>query len=314
MTASTLENAGNRIVTLRRSRTVAAISVVLFALTYSSGLVRRHGLIDGFGHVIGADLLAQRVASQMTRDGYGDRLYDFDLQSRYEQAAVSPETLPGLDPFVTPPYVALVYWPLMPLRHEIAFAIWTALGVSFFVASMLWLGRDYPWVTSWLPTIGLLSLSFFPVIEGLMAGSNQMLSLLLFTAVFLSLKHGYDPAEHLAIGRALAPLRDEGVLIVGSGLSWHNLRMFGPAASAPSRAFDGWLDETLAASPEERTRRLQGWETAPAARLAHPQEDHFVPLMVAVGAAEDEKATRVYHEDGFMGGVTASSYRFGGLR
>lgn len=132
--------------------------------------------------------------------------------------------------------------------------------------------------------------------------------------VQLSLKHGYDPAEHLAIGRALKPLRDEGVLIVGSGLSWHNLRMFGPAANAPSRAFDGWLDETLAAAPQERTRRLEAWETAPAARLAHPQEDHLVPLMVAVGAAEDEKATRVYHEDGFMGGVTASSYRFGGLR
>jgi aromatic ring-opening dioxygenase catalytic subunit (LigB family) len=132
--------------------------------------------------------------------------------------------------------------------------------------------------------------------------------------VQLSLKHGYDPAEHLAIGRALRPLRDEGVLIVGSGLSWHNLRLFGPAARAPSQAFDGWLDATLAAPPAERTRRLERWETAPAARLAHPQEDHLVPLMVAVGAAEDETATRVYHEDGFMGGVSASSYRFGGLR
>jgi aromatic ring-opening dioxygenase catalytic subunit (LigB family) len=78
--------------------------------------------------------------------------------------------------------------------------------------------------------------------------------------VQLSLKHGYDPAEHLAIGRALKPLRDEGVLIVGSGLSWHNLRMFGPAARAPSQAFDGWLDATLTAPPEERTRRLEQWE------------------------------------------------------
>jgi aromatic ring-opening dioxygenase catalytic subunit (LigB family) len=129
--------------------------------------------------------------------------------------------------------------------------------------------------------------------------------------VQLSLKRGYDPAEHLAIGRALAPLREEGVLIVGSGLSWHNLRMFGPAAKEPSKAFDAWLDAALAAPPAERARRLQEWSAAPAARLAHPQEDHFVPLMVAVGAAEDEAATRVYHEDGFMGGVTASSYRFG---
>jgi len=129
--------------------------------------------------------------------------------------------------------------------------------------------------------------------------------------VQVSLKRGYDPAEHLAIGRALKPLRGEGVLIVGSGLSFHNLRIWGPAARAPSSAFDAWLAEALASAPAERTRRLEQWEKAPAARLAHPQEDHLVPLMVAVGAAEDETATRVYHEEGFMGGVTASSYRFG---
>ena len=127
----------------------------------------------------------------------------------------------------------------------------------------------------------------------------------------LSLKAGYDPREHLAAGRALAPLRDEGVLIVGSGLSWHNLRMFGASARPHSQAFDGWLDKALAAPPPERTRLLERWDTAPAARLAHPREDHFVPLMVALGAAEHEKATRVYHEQDFMGGVTASSYRFG---
>ena len=129
--------------------------------------------------------------------------------------------------------------------------------------------------------------------------------------VQLSLKQGYDPEEHLAIGRALAPLRDEGVLIVGSGLSFHNLRMFGPAAKAPSQAFDAWLQEALASPPDGRSRKLREWAGAPAARLAHPEEDHLVPLMVAVGAAEDEPATRVYHEPDFMGGVTASSYRFG---
>ena len=129
--------------------------------------------------------------------------------------------------------------------------------------------------------------------------------------VQLSLREGYDPEEHLALGRALAPLRDEGVLIVGSGLSWHNLRMFGPAARAPSEAFDAWLDEAMRAPAGERSERLRKWDTAPGARQAHPREDHFVPLMVAVGAAEGEAATRVYHERDFMGGVTASSYRFG---
>jgi len=129
--------------------------------------------------------------------------------------------------------------------------------------------------------------------------------------VQLSIKQGYDPEEHLAIGRALAPLRDEGVLIVGSGLSWHNLRMMGPAAQAPSDAFDAWLTDALQAPPEERSARMRRWDTAPSARLAHPEEDHLVPLFVALGAAEKDPATRIYHERGFMGGVTASSYRFG---
>ena len=128
----------------------------------------------------------------------------------------------------------------------------------------------------------------------------------------LSLKSGYDPATHLAVGRALAPLRDEDVLIVGSGLSYHNLRQFGPQARQPSTAFDQWLDQTLVQSdPDQRNAGLMAWEAAPSARAAHPQEDHLLPLMVAVGAAEHESATRVYHEDAFMGGIAVSSFRFG---
>ena len=127
----------------------------------------------------------------------------------------------------------------------------------------------------------------------------------------VSLKKGYDPAEHLALGRALAPLRDEGVLIVGSGLSYHNLRLFGPGAKEPSTAFDTWLAGVMAAPPAERTRQLLAWEKAPFARVCHPQEDHLVPLMAALGAAENDNATRVYHDEGLFGGVTASSYRFG---
>ncbi len=127
----------------------------------------------------------------------------------------------------------------------------------------------------------------------------------------VSLRKGYDPAAHLALGRALAPLRDEGVLIVGSGLSYHNLRRFGPAARQPSSEFDAWLDDAMNSAPARRTQQLIEWEKAPSARICHPQEDHFVPLMAAVGAAESEKATRVYHDTEAYGGVTASSYRFG---
>ncbi len=130
--------------------------------------------------------------------------------------------------------------------------------------------------------------------------------------VQLSLKHRYDPDEHLAVGRALAPLRDEGVLILGSGLSYHNLRLMGPGAEAPSAEFDQWLGATLLDStPEERTAGLRQWAKAPSARVAHPQEDHLIPLMVVVGAADDEPGDRTYHQDDFFGAVTASSFRFG---
>jgi len=116
----------------------------------------------------------------------------------------------------------------------------------------------------------------------------------------------------LATGRALAPLRSEGILIVGSGLSYHNLRAFGPRGAAASHKFDQWLTAAVCgAQGEERNRKIQYWEEGPGARQAHPQEDHLIPLMVAVGAAKKEPGERVYHEDTFMGGISVSSYRFG---
>jgi aromatic ring-opening dioxygenase catalytic subunit (LigB family) len=130
--------------------------------------------------------------------------------------------------------------------------------------------------------------------------------------VQLSIDAHYDPERHLALGRALAPLRDEGVLIIGSGLSYHNLRQIYGGGSAASAQFDAWLHKTLLHSPTElRARLLADWESAPAARLAHPREDHLIPLMVAAGAAEYEAAACVYHETQAFAGITASSFRFG---
>jgi aromatic ring-opening dioxygenase catalytic subunit (LigB family) len=127
----------------------------------------------------------------------------------------------------------------------------------------------------------------------------------------MSLRAGLDPAEHIALGRALAPLRDEDVLIVGSGLSYHNLRNFGAGGRAPSKAFDVWLQDVMAAAPAVRAEALVNWELAPAARICHPREEHLLPLMVAVGAAYDDAAECVYHDEAVFGGVTASSFRFG---
>jgi aromatic ring-opening dioxygenase catalytic subunit (LigB family) len=128
----------------------------------------------------------------------------------------------------------------------------------------------------------------------------------------LSLKQGYEPAAHLAAGRALAPLRSEGVLIVGSGFTYHNMANFGPGGSAPSKEFNQWLTTTLVeTSSDERSEKLLSWEHAPSARTSHPAEDHLIPLMVAVGAAEQEPGTRIYHQDDFMGWLSSSSYQFG---
>jgi len=128
----------------------------------------------------------------------------------------------------------------------------------------------------------------------------------------LSIRDDYDPAAHLAAGRALAPLRDDGVLIVGSGFTYHNMRSFGQAGTRASREFEEWLTANLVDEPvATRSRRLIDWDTAPSARASHPSEDHLIPLMVAVGAAETEPGVRIYHQDDFMGTISSSSYRFG---
>ncbi len=128
--------------------------------------------------------------------------------------------------------------------------------------------------------------------------------------VQLSLKTGLDPAEHIAIGRALAPLRDEGVFVLGSGMSFHNLRAFRTgSAREPAERFDAWLGEVVARAPADRDRALVRWEDAPAARVVHPREEHLLPLMVVAGAAGDDRGT-VAWSDTFMN-TRISAHHFG---
>ena len=103
--------------------------------------------------------------------------------------------------------------------------------------------------------------------------------------VQLSMQRSLDPATHLAIGRALRPLRAQGVLIIGSGQTYHNMRGFGGTGTDPkAEAFDAWLRQAITAT-DMRERSLIEWERAPGARDAQPHEDHLLPLMVAAGAA-----------------------------
>jgi aromatic ring-opening dioxygenase catalytic subunit (LigB family) len=128
--------------------------------------------------------------------------------------------------------------------------------------------------------------------------------------VTLSLANSLDPGLHLAAGGALAPLRDEGVLILASGMSWHNLRGYMRADTlARSREFDGWLTAAVEAPAEERDRLLRSWAGAPEARFAHPREEHLIPLMVAAGAADGDAGRRIFEDAPMQAAISA--YRFG---
>ncbi len=130
--------------------------------------------------------------------------------------------------------------------------------------------------------------------------------------VQVSLRRDLDPALHLQAGRALAPLRDEGILILGSGMSFHNMRGYGDPRFGPiSDQFDAWLTAAVQAEAGERQRLLVDWAQAPAARLSHPPraEEHLLPLMVVAGAAPDQPGQRVF-SDRVME-TTLSAFRFG---
>ena len=129
----------------------------------------------------------------------------------------------------------------------------------------------------------------------------------------LSLLRSLDAAEHLRMGRALRPLRDEGVLIIGSGMSYHNMRGYGDPRSTPVAAeFDRWLGETVALPAAERHARLADWAQAsgPAGRESHPnyREEHLLPLHVAAGAAGAGAGRKVFTDEVLS--VAISAFRF----
>ncbi len=125
--------------------------------------------------------------------------------------------------------------------------------------------------------------------------------------VALSLRQDLDPAAHAEIGRALAPLREEGVLLVGSGMSYHNLSRITNGETA-STAFDHWLDAALAGDKTHRSDNLNQWLLAPSAREAHPREEHLLPLMVISAAGSDQPAEKIWQ--GKVGSSHVSSWLF----
>ncbi|CRK60663.1 FIG074102: hypothetical protein [Alloactinosynnema sp. L-07] len=123
-----------------------------------------------------------------------------------------------------------------------------------------------------------------------------------------------DPAALVEIGRKLAPLRDEGVLIIGSGFFTHNLRAMTPrlgSGHAPplwSSEFDDWGGEAILANDLDALIDFE--HKAPAAKLAHPRTEHFAPLFVALGASADTLREQRSVIDGFWFGLAKRSWQF----
>ncbi|CAK7338227.1 unnamed protein product [Dovyalis caffra] len=127
----------------------------------------------------------------------------------------------------------------------------------------------------------------------------------------LSIQSDRDGTHHYNMGKALAPLREEGVLILGSGSSVHNLDSRLPnGSSAPSWAlqFDDWLKDALI---ERRYEDVNLYESkAPNPKMAHPSPDHFYPLHVAMGAAGDDAKAKLVHTSWTHGTLSYASYQF----
>src|SRR5699024_10292099 len=130
--------------------------------------------------------------------------------------------------------------------------------------------------------------------------------------VQLALHNSLDAEMHTTIGKAMASLRDEGVLLIGSGMRFHNMQGYGNSRFRPiSEEFDAWLTTAVESPAEERTALLNRWFTAPQARQCHPagKEEHLIPLHVAAGAAYADVGQRIFSD--CVLATTISAYRFG---
>lgn len=117
-----------------------------------------------------------------------------------------------------------------------------------------------------------------------------------------SLISSLDADDHIQLGKALASLRHENILVMGSGFSFHNLRAFGPGnisvQDSQNEKFQQWLIETCTGemSESQREKQLITWESAPFARYCHPREEHLLPLHVCYGMTQS-KAKLVFDEE-----------------
>ena len=128
----------------------------------------------------------------------------------------------------------------------------------------------------------------------------------------LSVQPRAGTAAHFRMGQALAPLRREGVLILATGSATHNLSHLRPDNFTPTWAaqFDEWLYQSVTGGHYEEL--LDYRQLAPHAQLAHPTEEHLLPLFVAAGAGSEQPQGECLHRGWTWGSLSMATYRFGG--
>ncbi len=219
------------------------------------------------------------------------------VSAHWEQAPVSVSATSGEVPLVYD------FWGFPQRYYEVTYAAPGAPDLARSVAGLLGgagetLHQD--------PARGLDHGAYVPLVEMFPEADVPVLQLSMPTL---------DPRRLFDLGRALAPLRDEGVLVVGSGFTTHNLRWFDPSAGpdgtppTPSAEFDHWAAEAVGRGDVDAV--LDFLAKAPAAREAHPRTEHWAPLYVALGAAAEGggvEGTSVI--DGFWYGLSKRSWQF----
>ncbi|TMW67324.1 hypothetical protein Poli38472_012440 [Pythium oligandrum] len=133
--------------------------------------------------------------------------------------------------------------------------------------------------------------------------------------VQMSLYDTLDPEQHIKMGEALSSLRDDNILIIGSGLSFHSFKHFfgnKVKANRVSEPFHEFLVDALVhtTDPSERRKKMNQWLQAPYAREVHPREEHLMPLFVATGAGLHEPCQEIY--SGLVMDIRTSGFLFGG--
>ncbi|GMH10375.1 hypothetical protein Nepgr_012216 [Nepenthes gracilis] len=127
----------------------------------------------------------------------------------------------------------------------------------------------------------------------------------------LSIQANRDGAHHYGMGRALAPLKEEGVLIIGSGSATHNVktvRFDDQTVASWASEFDQWLEEALSSCRYQDVIDYE--EKAPNAKMAHPMPEHFYPLLVALGAIGDNAKAKLIHRSWGYATMSYASYKF----